>query len=208
MTTIGKNGEDQQLYVSDTVGRRCYGLDVTVYGATTRSAPGNTRARKARVDARISPSTWAGTSFASSTSTSRARAKCTLGCLGSVLPSAAGMSRRTSALFTSSDHTTSKSPSSNLASGASRNLAPKVVPSATATSMVSVSTTSPPSSLSAASWQRKPQRSRPTDQRYLPVPPRYAGASATPAATSASKPMPSPLLNRRPLTSPASTTRT
>src|SRR5215211_715101 len=117
------------------------------------------------------------------------------------------MSRRTSALFTSSDQMTSNRPSSSTASGASRNSEPYVVPIATATSIVLASTTSP-SSTSLASWHWKSLSNLPTDHRYRPVPPRYVGASATPAATSASKPIPRPLLNGTPLTSAVSTTRT
>src|SRR5215204_7264506 len=63
----------------------------------------------------------------------------------------------------------------------------------------------PSPSFKRASWHLMPHRSRTADHRYAPNPPRGSGAAATPAATSASNPIPSPLLNRIPFTSPVST---
>src|ERR671912_677715 len=71
--------------------------------------------------------------------------------------------------------------------------------------MVLAGISCPPPSFRHASWHLIPHRSRPTDHRYAPNPPRILGACATPAATSASNPIPSPLLNRIPFTSPVST---
>ena len=139
------------------------------YGVRIRRVPGSTRASKWRVRASISPSTCAGTSSERSISTSRARAVCTFRRFERVPRNAAGMSRSTSARFTSSDQITSKRPSSSTAPGASRNIEPYVVPRATATSMVLASTTSP-SMTSLASWHRKSLSNRPTDHRYRPVP--------------------------------------
>src|SRR5918997_317396 len=170
-----------------------------------RRERGSTRAWKVRVGGSISPSTCAGVGSARYTSISAVLAKCIFGCQRCLPRSTVGTRRRTSTRLTSSLHTTSNTPSSRLASGAILKRAPYVVPSATATRMVLAGISSPPPSFRRASWHLIPHRSRPTDHRYAPNPPRSLGACATPAATSASNPIPSPLLNRTPFTSPVST---